>query len=273
MGVNRLSRLIMPASMAALLLAGGCSGRPDGVLSDREMESLLADMMLAEAYDRSGEARDLPDSVRRTIGGRVLARHGVDHESLDSTYSWYARNLDDYYKLYANVGKRLENQRRKIAGTSQMDEQPLNDIWALPGHIWFSPLADSEALVFQIPGDAVEKGERLQFKMSLSAGGEAEVMFGIEYADGTSVVAQRSVGADRKLDQTLVSDTALDARRIFGVVRVPRRARPMWADSIILLKLPFDSVAYGNAWGQRRYSGPRPKPKPADTSADSISQR
>ena len=268
-GIGRLSGMIV----ASVMLAGvaGCESRPDKVLSDSEMESLLTDLILADAYGQSADGRALPDSVRRHLGESVMKAHGVDYATLDSTYAWYARNLDQYYRVYTKVQTRVDNQRRKVAGdTGEADKGFENNIWQLPGHMLFSPLAESDALVFQLDGNSIGKGDRLEWKMRLSNGNETDMLLGVDYDDGTTLIVRRTFYGDKRLSLALASDTARTPRRIYGVMSVPRNVMPVYADSILLLKEPFDSTVYADAWSQRLFYGPRPKPKPKQENPDTI---
>lgn len=250
-----------PFAVALLLLASACSKRPENVLSDSEMEKFLTDMMLADAYEQSAAGRGMPDSIRRNLGESVMKAHGIDYETLDSTYAWYSRNLDDYYKLYSRVEKRLDKRRRNIEGMAALpDNEMQNDIWQLPQHITFSTLGEGDALVFELPGEAISKGERLEWKLHLSNGLETSMLLGLDYEDGSTCVATRDFHQDRNLKMKLISDTAKDVRRIFGVLSVPRSGMPVYSDSITLIKLPFDSVEYRNTWAQKNFYGPRSRP-------------
>lgn len=246
--------------------ASGCNGRPEGVLSEKEMESLMTDMVLADAYAQTPEGRSMPDSVRRHLGESVMKAHGVDYATLDSTYAWYARNLDDYYKLMGRVHKSVSDRHDLLAGNIMRAEgQQANDIWPLSSHLTFSPLGRSEDFVFEIGGERLAKGERLEWQMHLSQPDEAVLMLGVDYTDGTTTVIERTFRAERKPILTLASDSGRIASRIYGVMSVKRRSMPVYADSIRLLTQPFDSTVYQNAWSQRHYYGPRSKhlPKPA----------
>lgn len=244
------------------LIAGStsCRKRPAGVLDDKKMESLLTDMLLAEAYEQSSLGRTLPDSVRRTLGERVLKAHGVDYATLDSTYMWYSKNLDDYYKLYGNVEKRLQKQSRKLSGvTKEAEVHKQNDIWALPNHIAFSSLGDGETLVFEFGGDAIAPGEQLEWKMTLSNGIESRMLLGIDYTDGRSRIIEKEFHANRTPSLKLTGDTVGIPARLYGVMIIPRRNMPVYADSISLVKYPFDSVEYTRSWNQRLFYPPRRK--------------
>ncbi|MDE7081580.1 MAG: DUF4296 domain-containing protein [Muribaculaceae bacterium] len=276
-GVSRIVRHALPALSVLWLLLAGCDRRPDGVLSDSEMESLMTDMILADAYRQTAAGRAMPDSVSLHLGESVMKAHGVSYAELDSTYAWYARNLDDYYKLYGRVQKRVAARRDRIAGNVMRAEGQLaNDIWSLPQHLTFSPMVASDAFVFELGGDAVNAGERLEWKMHLSGYDETSLLLGVDYSDGAVSVMERTFRNDRKPSLSLVTDTSRTVSRIFGVLTVGRRSMPVYADSIRLLKQPFDSTAYRNAWSQRRYRGPVSKtaaPSVAKTDSAMVSVR
>lgn len=254
-----------------MMMAGACDRRPDGVLSEREMESLMTDMVLADAYAQTPEGRGMPDSVRRHLGESVMKAHGVDYATLDSTYAWYARNLDDYYKLMGRVHKSVSDRRDRLAGNVMRAEgQMANDIWSAPQHITFSPLAANEDFVFEIGGERLSDGDRLEWQMHLSQTDEAVLLLGVDYTDGTTTVIERTFRAERKPKLTLASDTGRVASRIYGVMSVKRKAMPVYADSIRLLTQPFDSTTYQNSWSQRHYYGPRSKVKPAPTPGEAT---
>ena len=78
-------------------------------------------------------------------------------------------------------------------------------------------------------------------------------MIGVEYTDGTkSLVANSNMG-NRKLKLTLITDTSRMVKRVFGTVNIDKNAMPIWADSISLRKLPFDSTQYYRFNSQRFY--------------------
>ena len=252
MGKGSITMLVL------LLLACGCNKRPEGVLSDDEMTDLLADLIVADAYEQSGSAGNLPDSVRPRLADAILKQHNVDQATLDSTYAWYSRNLDEYYALYTKVDKNLSQRRRDAGGV--MDANSLeNDIWPLPRHILFTKLSRNDVLTFFIPGDMVQKGESLEWKMFLSKSADMKLTLGVDYEDGTSSMSNRFVRGERNPSVLLVCDTGRRVRRIYGSIALERKEMPLWTDSITLSKNPFDSLVYMNFRGQRFLYGPRKK--------------
>ena len=46
----------MSTTILLAILATGCSKRPKGILSEDKMVAVMADIQIAEAYERSGDA-------------------------------------------------------------------------------------------------------------------------------------------------------------------------------------------------------------------------
>lgn len=240
------------------LLAGACSRRPKNVLSDSEMESLLTDLIIADAYERSSYSRELPDSVRRSLGDAVMAQHNVDQATLDSTMAWYGRNLDDYYNLYAKVDRKLAKLSNNARGEDDKSNT-LNDIWRLPKSIMLSPIAKSDMLIFELPGDVVAKGERLEWYFRLNTESKVDVALGIDYDNGATALVRRPLSSSKIVSYAIMADTALTPRRVFGFIRADRRDLPLWLDSIRLTKSPYDSTAYADARNSHFYMPPKLK--------------
>lgn len=255
--------------MLFMMLVCSCDRRPDGVLSEGEMVDLLTDMALAETFEQSAPARELPDSVRRRLGEGVMRQHGVTRQEFDSTVSWYGRNLDLYQKLYAKVDKRLSDRIRKESGGNI--DLNADDIWRLGRHYMFTGQGDGRVLIFENTADMVQGGESLEWTMVFNSSPNVSLLLGVDYQDGTSTMLKRTYRGDRKLKLILQTDTARQVKRVFGTVDVDRNFLPAFADSIRLAKLPFDSTTYYNVLSsQRRYFGPIRRPKEVVPSEVSI---
>lgn len=254
---RRVCHIIMMSLMIVIsAVFCGCSRRPKGILSEKETIDLLTDMTIAETYEQSASARDLPDSLRRNLGDGILKAHGVDRATLDSTLRWYGRNIDEYTELYAQVDRRLSRRLKMETGNDPSFDDS-NDIWPLMKHYWFPPLIGSEALVFEIPGQSAQSGERLEWSISFNQGRNLSMLLGVDYAEGSAEFIKRDFRGDRKVKLTLATDTGKTVKRIYGTLRIDPPSMPLWADSIKLSKLPFDSVAYNSVWSQKRFYGPK----------------
>lgn len=247
----------------------GCNRRPKGILSDNEMVTLLTDLLIADAFEQSSAISSLPDSVSSRLSENVLKEHGVDRATLDSTYAWYSRNIDEYYDLYAKVDRKLIAKRKKLG---KFDENSAdNDIWPYSKHLLFSPISSRSDLIFDIPPEMLSKGETLEWRMKLLAAGDADILLGIDYEDGSTSFTNKKFSDDRKIILKIIADSAKTISRIFGTAKINRLDMPLWADSIALIKEPFDSISYSSFRYQRFTPGTvRRQQKTTTVQSDSL---
>lgn len=245
-----LSRFLPLLLVLFLLQSVACHRRGKDVLSEKEMVNLLADIAIAQAYKESGNPANLPDSVRTNINARILASHGYTQAQMDSTLAWYGRNLDKYYLLFDKVDKEIAHRQKKIEGTTPIAIKEDN-LWPYSQFAWFSKQSPSQGLTFSFPSEALERGESLRWKMRFNNSANLKVMFGVDYADNTSSIVTSSTYGQRELDVELLTDTAKKVNRIYGSLYIPMENMPLWADSIQIIKSPFDSLQYYKYQNQR----------------------
>ncbi|MDE6578684.1 MAG: DUF4296 domain-containing protein [Muribaculaceae bacterium] len=234
-----------------------CSNRPKEILDEKEMINLMADLQIAEAYSNMQSYSSESDKERYALARSVLASHGVTQEQLDTTLSWYGRNLDEYVELYAKVDKELIKRRKRLMKEEQKDNSG-NDgfnLWEFGKNGVISPLANSDGWIISIPYPELEKGERLKWNMHLSEHADLSAVLGVEYEDGSGETSMFNRTSNKGTELLLQTDTAKVVKRIYGWIRVKERnILPLFADSIRLERLPFDSLEYKGSRGQKRYS-------------------
>lgn len=232
--------------MMSFIMSGGCNKRPEGVLSENDMVDLLADIELAEAYYNTTAG---PGSgiTREMLIESVLQKHGVTHAELDSTMAYYGRNIDDYYALYEKVETKL--RKRSNEGTDEQTRQE-DDIWPYSRFASFLPNQTSDGIVFSMGADEIQPGNTLEWAMRLTSTEGVELMLGVDYADGGSSLIKKNSSGTRTLQINLQTDTVRQPKRIYGVMKLPERARPVWADSIRLIKSEYDSMNYSKIRSQ-----------------------
>lgn len=232
-----------------------CNNRPKEVLPEDKMVDLLTDLQLAEGYYNTvgpGKAN------RDAIINSVLTKHGVTQAQLDSTVAYYGRNIDDYYKLYGKVEKRIRNL--SYTGTND-DIVESDDIWPYNRFAIMFPNQSSNGISFSIPADNVESGNLLEWKFRLPNQESVEATFGIEYSNGLISLSNRKLNGNRTISLELQTDTALTPVRVFGMMQSNQYARTLMVDSIKLVKTPFDSLSYYKLNSQKRIYPPAPKPR------------
>lgn len=242
----------------AVTLAAACDDRPDGVLSEGETVDLLADLQIAEAYNETPSARGSNPTNPR-LQEAVLKAHGVSEEEFSNTMAYYGRNIDDYYKLFDKVEARIKKKGEKLTGKVQ-DTNEGNDIWPYSRMAYFNRNMATNGLRFSIePGD-LQSGERLEWKLNLTNPEGVDGIIGVEYTDGSASFTKRNAAGNKKFEISLQSDTAKVAKRLFGYITLQEHSMPVWADSIQLLRMPFDSIEYSKIRTQQKVKPLRPRP-------------
>lgn len=263
-----MNRVVLVSVYAAILFVISCDRRPEGVLSDKEMVRLIADMEVAETYLRSHNAGYYNDSIRDSAVKYVLDRHGLTKAEFDSTMMWYGRNIDKYHQLFPKVEQELAARQRAVTGKDAA-EIDVNDFWPYSRHFCIAANSGSDNLAFSIPVSGVARGERFNWKMRLNSGVSGNVVFGVEYENGTIGYCYQSSGASRRMDMRIQTDSSQTVKRVFGSFRLRSiDDMPLWVDSISLQSQPFDSTQYYRLNSQRTYYGPRRRTLRNDTVYD-----
>lgn len=87
------------------------SCRPRGVLSAREMQSVLHDMHYTEAVLQVAGYNYGHDEAVAKYYQQVLDKHGITQAQFDSSIVWYTDNPQRFDKIYPRVVKDLEAER------------------------------------------------------------------------------------------------------------------------------------------------------------------
>lgn len=259
-------------SVLAVVLLGSCIRRPDGVLSDKEMAPVIADLELAEAYAKTSHS-GLDNSKNRALVDYVLAKHGITREQFDSTMSWYGRNADAYYELCDVVDKELSKRKRQVSGSRSIEVET-SDLWPYSRQSMISRKSGSDAFEFSLPTSDVSAGQRVNLKLRINDAVTGTALLGVEYDNGQKEYMFRRMNMARRLNLTLQTDTGHTVSRIFGNFMVSdRKHLPVWLDSIYLTTLPYDTLEYYSISGQRRFSDPKARRKPVlmEEESDSVS--
>ena len=250
-----------PAVILAMILVilSACDKRPKGVLSDKEMVQLMADMEVAEIYIQNNSNVMYSDSMRDKTVQYILEKRGLDKAQFDSTMSWYGRNIDIYQELYKKVDEELARRQKKAVGEESAETmQAGSDLWPYSRHLIMTELADANGLKFSFTSDQLEKGDKLNFKLRSNGLDYSSAMLGVDYDNGLSSYSYANQSGSDKIDLSLQLDTSMTVKRIFGFVR-PKKAlqSPVWLDSIALERVPYDSTQYYRIFSQRKVYAPK----------------
>lgn len=255
--------------MASLLVS--CNRRPPKVLSDGEMEDLLVDIEIAGAYS-SRNVEYSSDSMRLVLVNSVLEKHGVTREQLDSTMSWYGRNMDVYDKVMDKVDRRIASLQKSSA--SGADDLSGDNLWPYMKHVLVSEEGDYNGLSFSLNSPEVETGGVVLWQMRFTPTPRLSALLGVEYDNGKKEYVEKLISGAKKVELELQTDTSLNVRRVFGNVSVIESASlPLWVDSISIKAIPLVKENYYKRYGGvKSYEGPKLKVKEPirDGATDSI---
>ncbi|MDE5713482.1 MAG: DUF4296 domain-containing protein, partial [Muribaculaceae bacterium] len=240
-------------------LTSGCDDRPKEVLSEKKMVRLMADMQLAEAYvNMSGQPSSRGD-YRLEMGRSVLAAHGVTQEQLDTTLAWYGRNLDDYSELYAKVDKEILSRKKKLLNMTdeELEMEESDILWKYGKNGVISKLGNTDSWIFSVSDPDLQKGDRLQWSMHITSPVQVNGVLGVEYDDGSSDASSSVFIGRNKLELTCQTDTGKTVKRVYGTMRAKDESYlPLYADSISVVRLPYDSMEYKSFRNARHYGIP-----------------
>lgn len=250
--------------MAAILLAAGCSKRPKGILSEKEMVSLMADIQIAEAMEETGRRTDANGGTDRELLGRgVLLAHGVSMEQMDSTLAWYGRNMDEYAKLYKKVDDELRRRQTRYGREAGETENsgPSSDLWPYGRNLVLSDQSLTDGIVAVLPGTDITPGDKLIWKMRALGGSSRTLTLGVDYEDGSTSIVRNVSGNsfDKWMEASLQTDSTLTVSGIFAVLNVDGQGKKVFLDSIQLTHQPMKVDEYHHINYQRRVAPPAHK--------------
>ncbi len=270
---RHISKVLFIPFLLLAMLFSGCNNRPKEVIGEKKLVRLMADMELAEAYANMSNQSSQGKDYRYELGKSVLAAHGVSREQLDTTLAWYGTNLDDYSKLYAKVDKEILNRKKKLMNLSdeEMEMQEGDILWKYGKNGLLSNLGYSDSWIFSVDDPELQKGDRLQWSMHIDAPVQMNGVLGVEYEDGSSEASSNVFIGRNRLEMTFQTDTAKSVKRVYGTMRLKdEKQMPLFADSIAVVRLPYDSVEFRSARNVKRYGIPVVRKPKKEEKADTV---
>lgn len=238
------------------------------------MAAVMADIQIAEAYERSGDAHAyLQGRDREMLGRGVLMHHGVTPEEMDSTLAWYGRNMDEYSKLYKKIDAELSIRQLKYAraaGESD-NEGSTADLWPYNRRFVIDNNSLTRGIVVNIPANDLEPGSKLTWKMTVDGASSRNLTLGVDYSDGSSsIYSQSNRGFEKWVEVSLQTDSLLEVSRIFAIADFENSNPRIFIDSVQLNHLPFNREEYNKHGFQRTiHRAGRKIVLPPDSSANS----
>lgn len=272
-----MTRRLPPHSALLILLACiaivACDKAPRGVIGERQMAHIVADLQLADAYVLTTPEAFATDSAKIALKQSILAKHGVTPMLYDSSLVWYAHNMDAYTDVYDRATNILNKRRaavEKNAGLGMGAHKPIAgrtvgrrlygtqgdtvNLWTGPLQMLTPPGLNGAFYPFTYePRNDEQAGDRyeLSFKLN-SVGAKLEVLMAVDYSDGSSSLMPHLVTTDGWTTTTVQADTAREVRRIYGYLHHTIAPAGMaMLDTIQLLRTHYNRKSYPSIGVQR----------------------
>jgi hypothetical protein len=251
----------MIAKLCALaVVVGACNRVPDYVIQPEEMAQLMADMHIGGAVVDYNRASYATDSAKQVLKQSILAKHGVSQEQVDTSFDWYGHNIGRYMDVYDRtieiLDTRLAETGNKIAAEAAMSIAGDSvDVWSSSRLITVSRRLPSTYVVFSLNKDQNwEAGDSYTWRIKF-ANNTQPANWGIvtEYTDGSSEFTNTSISGDGWREITLITDSLLSAKRVYGYLDVnPEGERKVWLDSIALVRNRLNPARYTQRYRQHK---------------------
>ena len=236
---------------AILLGLSACSKVPDGILSEREMQQVLHDVLVAEAMAGIDYETYRTDTMKVALYQSVFRKHGIDQAKYDSSLIWYGRNLDIYIKVYDRVVADLNRQVADL-GDVQAEAAPSSnsdsiDIWPRRRYLAFEPREPFNGVSFQIrPDKPYSSGST--FVLGMRVWGlrpdmkhKPRIRLQADLGD-TTVVLNQTVDRDGYVEAALRTLATKRVKRVYGFIHLDdcdMRYGKIYLDSLSLMKYNY----------------------------------
>ena len=235
-----------------------CSPVPDGILSQKEMQAVVADMQIAEAMISSDRETYEDDAQKLALYESVFRKHHITRAEYDSSLVWYARNLDIYMRVYNLVTNDMETRIDALGDVQRVDmgggRRDSVDVWPRRAYLTFSPRVPFNGTTFHIePKESYPPGSTFVLGMHVWGIGKGmkqhpEVRICVDQGD-TTLVINDHLAKDGYHETTLRSIATKRVRRVYGYIRLEQGDSyyKIYADSISLMRYNYRSTGFKQA--------------------------
>lgn len=233
-----------------LVIAGlaACSKMPKGILSEKMMQQVQTDMMVAEAMVNNSYYND---TMKLALYQGVFRKYNVTQAQYDSSLVWYGRNLDIYMKMYNRMIVDLD-KRIAALGDVQADAGPASnrdslDIWPRRNMFIMEPRSLFNGVAFDIKPEA-NYSSGSSFVLGVRFWGlKKDVKFKPELRlsavqRDTIITISKEIGQDGYYEAVLRTMPTRQIQRVFGTIRfenMDSAYHKVYVDSLSLMKYNY----------------------------------
>lgn len=252
---------LLPLLLCLLcIVAAACRRTPAPVLGKEKMARLLVDLNLADAMmsDQMTLRYEKLDTGRAQMRRAVLQRHGVSQEQLDTSLTWYGKNLPRLIEVLDRVDSIFADSLRALDHAEHIALQALaGDTLQMWPHAPSVAVEGTRYLTFEMPVDtAFRRGDVLQWQFVVHNADRLPLhaVIGVDYANKGRTTDMRRIDLtprdDKRVDLMLQTDRQRSVKRIWGYVEVDAdTTRRVFVDSITLQRTRLIADDYN----ERRY--------------------
>lgn len=273
-----MKNLLYIVILCVVIGISGCRKRPGKVLNNHDMAMLLADMHRGEGAVEMNRREFSSDSAKLALQEAIYRKHNVTKEIVDSSFSWYGHNMEEYMKVYDEVIEILQHEidnTDAVAARIQLAAiGDSADTWNFsPRYIlnYNSPVPELSVCLY--PDENWEKGDNytLNFKV-LNSTSPMKSVLAVEYDDGQVEWVQNDVTDNGKYTFVIITDSTKSLASIYSSILInPSIHETVFIDSLSLMRTRVDRNVYGRRYSQRRLFPKQPKEEVIDIAdADSI---
>lgn len=244
------SRICFFLVLACIVFA--CSKVPGGILSEREMKSVLMDMRLAEAMVETNYKDFGTIEKKEALYASVFKKHKITQAYYDSSLVWYGRNLDIYMRVNDAVQAELKKQKDALGNIQPDDAPALNrdslNIWTRRDFLVLQKnTAGQNGVFFDFkPSGGYTSGS--QFVMSMNVFGLNSTMshYPVVYLNAqmadTIISAKRDITKDGFVELVVKGLATKKVQRVYGYITLDNKDNnyhKIYVDSIRLMKYNY----------------------------------
>ena len=173
---NKMRTCLCILCVAAAALLSSCSKTPKGVIPEKDMAVLLADMAEGDAVVELNRSDYGSDESRKALKQSILIKNGYTQADFDKSLMWYGHNLDVYGDVYDDVVSILEDRQRdarneaKKVGERLVAAGDSVDVWQQSHSLLFDrrQCGGLVQLAFSYPADSeMRTGDRYEWRMQM----------------------------------------------------------------------------------------------------------
>ncbi|MDH6357650.1 DUF4296 domain-containing protein [Parabacteroides sp. PF5-9] len=237
------------------ILIASCSKVPSHILSEKEMQLVMKDMLIAESMIGNDYGRYHTDTAKVALYESVFRKYDIDRALYDSSLVWYGRNLDIYMKVYERVIADLNNAITALgdvqASAAPVTNQDSVNIWPRREYLTFQPKDLFRGVVFDIvpeknysSGSAFVIGLRV-WGLTNSMQNRPEIRLNAVHND-TIISIRKQIDRDGYHEFILRTQAAKQVKQVYGSIRFEDEKRSyykIFVDSLSLMKYNYGSEA------------------------------